>query len=404
MQERGRRLRIGALTVVAMSFYLGSSLSHRKGKNTGLLGYLYKRVAKLGMGAGLVLIAMLVPMHIYAQDSVRTDRTLTVGVYVNPPFVVHENEQYTGMAIELWQRLEKKVGFASTYKNYPSYRQLIAALQTGEIAAAVSNLTITRQRAQSIAFTQPWYDSGLRIMTRKKGAASLQSVLDGLVESGHLATYAWLFALALVATLGMTLLDRRLDNTFPGRWRDGLADNFFHTLSILTTGKTTHKNLFGWVGRIWSALWMVVGVAVIAYITSSITSVMTATSLTNQIHSLSDLAGKTVGVLEGSVGQDYIQGLGIPTRSYDNMDASAQGLADAEVDAIVGDAPVLEYFAHTHPNQPVRVVGNMFHPDKYGFGFPLQSELLRPVTLELLGLREAGAIRDLRVKYFGNTR
>src|SRR5690606_11996796 len=242
------------------------------------------------------------------------------------------------------------------------------------------------------------------IMTPSKGSGSFQNIIDGLSDSGHLTTFAWLLILALFATVIITLLDRRLDSEFPRKWREGLADNFFHTMSILTTGKTTHKNLFGWVGRIWSALWMVVGVAVIAYITSSITSVMTATSLTNQIHSLSDLAGKTVGVLEGSVGQDYSQGLGSPTGSYDNMDASAQGLADAEVDAIVGDAPVLEYFAHTHPNQPVRVVGNMFHPDKYGFGFPLQSELLRPVTLELLGLREQGYIRDLRVKYFGNSR
>ena len=369
-----------------------------------MLGYLYQSVAKLVMGAGLVLICLLVSAQAYAQDMERSGRTLAVGVYVSPPFVVHQNGLYSGMAIELWQALEKKVGFASTYKNYPSYRQLIAALQTGEIEAAVSNLTITRQRAQSIAFTQPWYDSGLRIMTREKGGASLQSVLEGLAESGHLATYAWLLLLAIAATLIMTLLDRRLDKTFPRRWRDGLADNFFHTLSILTTGKTTHKNLFGWIGRIWSALWMVVGVAIIAYITSSITSVMTANSLTNQIHSLSDLSGKTVGVLEGSVGQDYIQNLGIPTRNYENMDASARGLIDGEVDAVVDDAPVLEYFAHAHPTQPVRVVGNIFHPDKYGFGFPLQSDLLRPVTLELLGLREEGVVRDLRVKYFGNMR
>ncbi len=308
------------------------------------------------------------------------------------------------MAIELWEALSHKLGLSSTYQNYSSYRQLIEALQTGKIEAAVSNLTITRQRAAAISFTQPWYDAGLRIMTKTKGSGKFQDVLDGLAESGHLATFFWLLIFSLLATVVITLLDRRLDNEFPRRWRDGLADNFFHTMSILTTGKTTHKNLFGWVGRIWSALWMVVGVAIIAYVTSSITSVMTTNSLTNQIHALSDLPGKTVGVLGGSVGEEYIQNLGIQTRSYENMNASVEGLLTDEVDALVGDAPVLEYFAHKHPAQPVRVVGTMFHPDKYGFGFPLQSDLLRPVTLELLGLSEQGTVRDLRVKYFGNTR
>jgi len=339
-----------------------------------------------------------------AQVASPTIQSVKVGVYESAPFVVRENGQYSGMAIELWQDLEKKVGLSSTYQSYPSFRKLIEAVQRGEIDAAVSNLTITRQRAQSIAFTQPWYDSGLRIMTTNTGSGSFQDVLDGLIDTGHLATFAWMLILAFLATVIITLLDRKLDSEFPRRWREGLADNFFHTMSILTTGKTTHKNLFGWVGRIWSAIWMVIGVGIIAYITSSITSVMTTTSLTNQIHSLSDLAGKTVGVLEGSVAEDYIQELGMQTRSYPDMEESVQALVSDEVDALVGDAPVLEYFTHSRPAQPVRVVGNVFHPDKYGFGFALQSELLRPVTLELLGLREQGRIRDLRVKYFGNTR
>ena len=353
---------------------------------------------------GFTLMIGLAPGLSPAQEQAAASRAVTVGVYESPPFVTQENGQYSGMAIELWQSLENKLQLSSTYKSYPSYRKLIEAVSNGEIDAAVTNLTITRQRAQSIAFTQPWYDSGLRIMTPSKGSGSFQSILEGLSDSGHLTTFAWLLILALVATVIITLLDRRLDSEFPRRWREGLADNFFHTMSILTTGKTTHKNLFGWIGRIWSALWMVLGVAIIAYVTSSITSVMTTTSLTSQIHSLSDLPGKTVGVLGGSVGEDYVQELGIETRDYDSLDASVQGLLSDDVDALVGDASVLEYFAHSQPGQPVRLVGTVFHPDKYGFGFPLQSELLRPVTLELLGMHERGDIHKLRVKYFGETR
>lgn len=353
---------------------------------------------------GVALLIGLFPEAGRAQDQGAASRQVTVGVYESPPFVIPENGQYAGMAIELWESLEDKLGLTSTYRSYPSYHKLIEAVGNGEIDAAVTNLTITRQRAQSIAFTQPWYDSGLRIMTPSKGSGSFQNIIDGLSDSGHLTTFAWLLILALFATVIITLLDRRLDSEFPRRWREGLADNFFHTMSILTTGKTTHKNLFGWIGRIWSALWMVLGVAIIAYVTSSITSVMTTTSLTSQIHSLSDLSGKTVGVLGGSVGEDYVQNLGIQTRNYDSLDASIQGLIAGEVDALVGDAPVLEYFAHSQPGQPVRLVGAVFHPDKYGFGFPLQSELLRPVTLELLGLHERGDIHKLRMKYFGNAR
>lgn len=366
--------------------------------------FLYPLITNFFISASIIFFSVLSPQPAFAQGVPPATKLVKVGVYKSDPFVIIENGQYSGMAIELWESLEKKMGLSSTYISYPSFRKLIEAVERGEVDAAVSNLTITKQRAQSIAFTQPWYDSGLRIMTTKTGSGSFQNVIDGLIDSGHVATFAWLLILALFATAIITIVDRRLDSEFPRRWREGLADNFFHTVSILTTGKTTHKNLFGWVGRIWSAIWMVIGVGIIAYITSSITSVMTTTSLTNQIHSLSDLSGKRVGVRDGSLAEDYIQELGIQTRSYTDIDTAVQGLMSDEVDALVGDAPVLEYFTHTHPEQPVRVVGNIFHPDKYGFGFALQSDLLRPVTLELLGLREQGSVRDLRVKYFGNAR
>ena len=370
----------------------------------GLFRFVYPLITSFLISASIIFFSVLSPQSAFAQGVPPATKPVKVGVYKSDPFVIIENGQYSGMAIELWESLERKMGLSSTYLSYPSFRRLIEAVERGEVDAAVSNLTITKQRAQSIAFTQPWYDSGLRIMTTNTGSGTFQNVIDGLIDSGHIATFSWLLILALFATVVITLVDRRLDSEFPRRWREGLADNFFHTVSILTTGKTTHKNLFGWIGRIWSAIWMVIGVGVIAYVTSSITSVMTTTSLTNQIHSLSDLSGKRVGVRDGSLAEDYIQELGIQTRSYTGIDEAVQGLMSDEVDALVGDAPVLEYFTHTHPEQPVRVVGNMFHPDKYGFGFSLQSDLLRPVTLELLGLREQGYIRDLRVKYFGNSR
>ncbi len=43
------------------------------------------------------------------------------------------------------------------------------------------------------------------------------------------------------------------------------------------------------MGRIWQTFWMVFGIAIIAYMTSSITSVMTVAHIDNSIASLSDL-------------------------------------------------------------------------------------------------------------------
>lgn len=173
-------------------------------------------------------------------------------------------------------------------------------------------------------------------------------------------------------------------------------------MSVATSGKMpSRKNLFGWVGRIWQALWMVCGLAVLAYVTSLATSVMTTLSLTNQINSLEDLPGKRVGVFTGSVAEDFARQAGMPARSFDDVGSAAAALGQERIAAIIGDAPVLEYFAHTNPEAGLDVVGPIFEPDKYGFGLAHGSALTRPVTIELLGMHEGRRIEALRERYFG---
>jgi len=48
------------------------------------------------------------------------------------------------------------------------------------------------------------------------------------------------------------------------------------------------------------------------------------------------------------------------------------------------------------------VVGPIFEPDKYGFGLTLDSELTRPLTVEIIGAHEDGLVEQLREKYFGD--
>lgn len=351
-----------------------------------------------------IFIFPMMPLKALAQAENETaPRVVNVGVYVSPPFVTAQDGTYDGMAIDLWEAVAANLNLATRYVAYPTIRELTSAARQGEIDAAVSNLTITRDRAEIISFTQPWYDAGLRIMVPDESPGGFWSVVSGLGDAGHLRAYGWLLAVIATATIGFTLFDRKFDPDFPKRWREGTAESFYHVVSIATAGRTSRKNLFGWIGRIWQAIWMVVGVGVIAYVTSSVTSVMTTVSIERGIHSLADVSDKTVGVFTGSASEDYLSALGIASRSYPDIDAAAAAMKAGNIDAIIGDAPVLEHFAHSKPQENVAVVGNIFHPDKYGFAFPHDSDLTGPVTLRILGLMEDGTVEKLRSRYFGNT-
>lgn len=336
------------------------------------------------------------------DGSVPLPRSVTVGVYVHPPFVMKAEDRFTGLAVDLWYRMADQLGLESQFVEFANVGALVDATASGDIDVAVTNMTVTQDRVERIDFTHPWFDAGQRIMINAKHGSGTWDFIKGLSDSGHLRAYAWIALVILVATFALTVFDRHFDKDFPRRWRDGISESFYVVMSVTTSGRSpARKNLFGWLGRIWQALWLICGIAVLAYVTSSVTSVMTTLSLTNQINSAADLPGQVVGVQPGSVAADYAHQHGLNTRSFEQIDEAVTALMAGHIDAIIDDAPVLEYYAHTHSDQSVAVVGPIFEPDKYAFGLNHRSELTRPLTVRLIGAHESGMIEDIRIRYFG---
>jgi ABC-type amino acid transport substrate-binding protein len=353
---------------------------------------------------GLLPLFLLIVSGLSAFSAQADAQTVRVGLFVSPPFVMQEDGHFTGMAFSLWASTAARAGFVSQYHEFSSTSALLDALHSGKIDVAVTNLSITQERAQHADFSFPWYDGGLRIMTRRPlPAGKALSLWEGLTDAGHITFYLWLTAAVLLFTVVLTLVDRRLDKQFPRSWFAGLAESFYHVMMLITSGKTSHKPMFGSVGRIISALWLVCGVAIIAGFTSSLTSIMTTRSLEVPVSSVRDLAGRTVGVRTGSEAEHYLQTAGIHTRTFNHLTEAIPALQEGSVDAIVADAPVLEYFVHTHPDVPVSLSGPLFHPDKYGFAFPPGSTLSRPISLEVIAAHEQGELTRLRTLYFGYT-
>lgn len=348
-----------------------------------------------------VLFLLTICATANAQGPTQAPKPVQVGVYVSEPFVNNEGNSYSGMAIDIWQNIAERLNIASHYVEFQNYGALMRAVSEGKVDAAVTNLTITESRAEVADFTYPWFDAGLRIMVHTQAGTGWGDLVGHLGRAGHLTTYVWILGILLAATVLLTLFDRRFDESFPKRWREGLAESFHHVVSIATSGKTSRKNLFGWIGRIWQTFWMVFGIAIIAYVTSSITSVMTVAHIDNRISNLSDLQRKSVGVRTGSVAEQFLKSRSIATVTFDHLPEAVTALVNDEIAAIVADGPVLEYYMHQHTDQPLDLVGGAFSPDKYGFAFPRHSELVQPASVAIISLHESEEIAKLRAKYLG---
>jgi len=346
----------------------------------------------------LFLLALIIA-PVNAQDAPL--RQVKVGVYISDPFVIKDGDTFNGMAVDLWRDIGARLGLVSQFVEYPNYTELVKAVSENQVDVAVSNITITEKRAEIVDFTHPWFDAGLRIMVHREAGNSWEDLIGDLENAGHLATYAWIGIVILIATILLTFFDRRFDPNFPRRWLEGIAESFYHVVSLATSGKSSRKNLFGWLGRIWQAFWLVFGIAVVAYVTSSVTSVMTVAHISNNINNLADLQNKTVGVRTGSIAQQLLQARSISTVNFDHLPEAVKALTDDEISAIVGDSPVLEYYTHKYASEPVEIVGNIFSPDKYGFAFPRHSDLVKPASIAIISLQESEELANLKTKYFG---
>ena len=66
--------------------------------------------------------------------------------------------EFVGFEIDLVNEIGKRLGNKITVVNIP-FNGLFAAVESGQIDMAVSSMTITAKRLQSVSFAQPYYDS-----------------------------------------------------------------------------------------------------------------------------------------------------------------------------------------------------------------------------------------------------
>jgi ABC-type amino acid transport substrate-binding protein len=337
-----------------------------------------------------------------------TEGTLVrAGVHISPPFVMAaETGSYDGMAVDLWDRISNALGLHTEYTSYRSMEDLLKALESNEIDVVVTNLTVTHARARLMRFTYPWYDAGLRIMINTEARNSFWHEIR---KDGRLNAYLLLAGALIVLSFAATIIRRALSPAFTRSWLDGFSLNFRDIISTAVSGAVSEN--FGWSGRknrwfhnIITALLSLCGVALVAYITSTVTSVMTTVSLMNtEIYALADLAGKKVGVLGGSAAAEYLRRSGFTVLSFDDIDAASSALLEKNISAVVADAPVVEYWARTHPGSPVKVTGELFHPDIYAFALGREGNLADAVSVQIIKFHEDLSIPKLKFLYFGTS-
>jgi ABC-type amino acid transport substrate-binding protein len=347
--------------------------------------------------AGLLGAASASAQSNMPQDPDRnTQREIVVGTKEAPPFAMKSPEgEWTGISIDLWQRIAKDKGLRFRFHEEETVPGLVDAVAQGKVDIAVAALTVTSDREQKMDFTSAFYGTGLGIAVASGGAASWAPVMRALTSFGFLQSVLALIGLALVVGLVVWMFERRHNEEFGGTFAKGLSSSVWWTTVAMTQRGIGHQGPRTMPGRFVAMLWMVGSIIAIAVFTAGITSALTVRQLQGNVHGVTDLSKVRVGVVTGSSTEDTLRRLRIDFAGYPNARDGLQAVRDGKLDAFVYDRPLLAWTINQDFRSSIQLLDVIFDQQHYAFALPSGSPLRKPVSVALL--------KEVRSPWWGDT-
>lgn len=133
--------------------------------------------------AGIMLAAALaVAMGLRAGGAEAAEIKVGANIGNVPWEFQDETGAFVGFEVDVAKEIGKRLGMEVSIVNIP-FNGLFAAVQSGQIDAAVSSITITKKRLESVAFAQPYYDSDQSLAVRADSGIKDLAGMSGKVAA-----------------------------------------------------------------------------------------------------------------------------------------------------------------------------------------------------------------------------
>ena len=332
--------------------------------------------------------------------------TLRVAARPLPPFVIYEDRAYSGFEVELVRLVGAQLGMDVEIHAVDTVAKQIDDITRGVAQLGLGGVAITGAREEVADFSVPVLDSGLTILTNSDDSRGLGDRILSFFSAIASSDLPWLLVVfgvaVLVAAHMIWWLERRHNPDFAVPYRKGIWDSFYWSVVTMSTVGYGDKVARGTRGRVLALIWIALGTLVFASFTASIASSLAVNELRSEISGPDDLLGRRVATVVHSAGESYLPSIGVGPVVVDRVDDAYRLLSEGEVEAVVFDAPVLQYHAAREGAGEVITVGSDFQRVQYGLMLSEHdAELRERVNLALLDLVESGVYGRLHDGWFG---
>lgn len=332
-------------------------------------------------------------------------KKIKVDVSLFEPCVIKTDKKLTGFDIEIWEAICKDLNWVSDYNIIP-FSNIFADLKNKKTDVAIAGISITSEREKKIDFSHHYFNSGLRILVKGKSKKQniIPVILKKLFNIEMLYLLSILFLILFIWGFLLWIAEKGAD-VISDKFKKGFSDATWCSWAVMTTigfGDIYPKKT---IGRLITVPIFLTGCVIVGVVSAPVITAFTMRDIdetSTQISSLDDLKGKIVGTEKLSTSASFLK-----TKSNIKLDlkksineAYSDLIAD-KVDAVVFDEPNIKFFAKKN-KEFVKIVGEMFEKQYYGFALQANSPLRDEINKSLLKLRETGKYDEIYNKWFSN--
>jgi ABC-type amino acid transport substrate-binding protein len=358
------------------------------------------------MQPGRIRVALACIALLGAAPAAAQPATLRIATGQIPPFVLPQGDRLSGFSVDLWTELARRLGAGVAVTDFGrvSSDAQLQAVRDGEVDMAISAIAMTPAREDVVDFSTAYFDSGLRIMVHPGAGSGWQATVAAVLSraNGQILLAASL-AVLLLANL-LWLVERRGNPYFQRGYVRGVLEGLWGVMMIIATGEHGERENNGAVKRLTVVSMWAVGVVLVAQFTATVTASLTVQRLQSSIQGPGDLPGKTIATVPGSIAADYLTTLHLPYVTITSAQDGYDRLLAGSVQAIVFDAPTLQYWQSRLGSGELQVVGPLFRPLKYGIAVARGSPLRKRINEALLAMFADGSYEEIYRKWFAQTR
>lgn len=287
-----------------------------------------------------LFISVILLSHILILRS--EEETLSVGVTNSPPFIIIENDEITGLTIDLWSVISDSLDidyhFVKTDVN-----DVMTNIYEGEVNISIAPMAISSAHADSTFYTQPFYITTMCVAVENHYESGFVTIVKNLFSLSFLKTIGMLLFINLCIGTLIWLAERKNNPAFDNKV-NGIIDGFWWSWVTMTTVGYGDKSPQTKNGKILATIWMLVAILIISGFTATISSELTTKRLQNNVSNLNDLHKMKVGCLEGRNTAIYLDYKHIKHKKYLSFEEAFEALERGEINAIVDDGATLSYY------------------------------------------------------------